>query len=469
MQKASHSTKVCGTVWKHHYTSTSRSCTTFENSLHNGRELTLLDLKPLDLENSFSGVSVEECGNTCLQAAQVGCDGFSFHPTTGSTSGRCVLHGYGAVSKNAESSTLISGKCRIVDNLGDARCSPSVPGSHSGSVFWISDFVPSRDLCSELCARNVSCSAFSFAVLPDSSFGRCSLHRLGKVSNRMFGKQKAVVGTCDRTSTCQLHEPREHSRGISDRYLVYQPQFGLGNQVISLGVAVVWAQALSRVLVVPHFFSPRATSDVVADHAAWISYRELFDIQYLRSRYADLTIIEMDEFLKWNPSAKPIRVENTNLGKSTAVEWSTKYFQMLNFPDAEVSHMPGLFNTMTPEEVSVAFGGCGGIQTLAFMSMCGTFECFMFCLGLFFLHFICHIVILFKSHNGPPHNTCTQHTDTTTSCRPLHSTTSSCTSPSHPPKHPRFSPASRNSISHLVQAPCVFTFDAATSKSTATN
>ena len=37
-----------------------------------------------------------------------------------------------------------------------------------------------------------------------------------------------------------------------ERFLLYQPQFGLSNQIVALRNAVVWALLLKRTLVVPH-------------------------------------------------------------------------------------------------------------------------------------------------------------------------------------------------------------------------
>ena len=38
----------------------------------------------------------------------------------------------------------------------------------------------------------------------------------------------------------------------AERYLLYQPQFGLSNQIVALRNAVVWALLLNRTLVLPH-------------------------------------------------------------------------------------------------------------------------------------------------------------------------------------------------------------------------
>ena len=54
--------------------------------------------------------------------------------------------------------------------------------------------------------------------------------------------------------------------GGGERYLLYQPQFGLSNQIVALRNAVVWALLLNRTLVLPHLLG-HGTAQLMAAHS----------------------------------------------------------------------------------------------------------------------------------------------------------------------------------------------------------
>ena len=80
----------------------------------------------------------------------------------------------------------------------------------------------------------------------------------------------------------------------SERYLVYAPQFGLGNQQITLRNAVVWAIFLNRTLVLPHILGHSgcsneslcsATSQEMAAHADLFAIRQIPPVRVLDMRH----------------------------------------------------------------------------------------------------------------------------------------------------------------------------------------
>ena len=52
-----------------------------------------------------------------------------------------------------------------------------------------------------------------------------------------------------------------------ERFLLYQPQFGLSNQIVALRNAVVWALLLNRTLVLPHLLG-HGTAQLRATHSS---------------------------------------------------------------------------------------------------------------------------------------------------------------------------------------------------------
>ena len=76
-----------------------------------------------------------------------------------------------------------------------------------------------------------------------------------------------------------------------ERYLLYQPQFGLSNQIVALRNAVVWALLLNRTLVLPHLLG-HGTAQIRAPHSS------AFDVQAARAAIAPLRVEEMEPWLR---------------------------------------------------------------------------------------------------------------------------------------------------------------------------
>jgi len=70
----------------------------------------------------------------------------------------------------------------------------------------------------------------------------------------------------------------------SERFLVYSPQMGVSNQLISLSKAMFLAQMSKRTLALPHIFAPRAGVAVRAPVEEWVEYSELFDADALLAK-----------------------------------------------------------------------------------------------------------------------------------------------------------------------------------------
>ena len=76
-----------------------------------------------------------------------------------------------------------------------------------------------------------------------------------------------------------------------ERYLLYQPQFGLSNQIVALRNAVVWALLLNRTLVLPHLLG-HGTAQLRATHSS------AFDVEAARAAIAPLRVEEMEPWLR---------------------------------------------------------------------------------------------------------------------------------------------------------------------------
>ena len=76
-----------------------------------------------------------------------------------------------------------------------------------------------------------------------------------------------------------------------ERYLLYQPQFGLSNQIVALRNAVVWALLLNRTLVLPHLLG-HGTAQLRAAHSS------AFDVEAARAAIVPLRVEEMEPWLR---------------------------------------------------------------------------------------------------------------------------------------------------------------------------
>lgn len=76
------------------------------------------------------------------------------------------------------------------------------------------------------------------------------------------------------------------------KYLLFSPQLGLTNQVIAMCHAVLWAEKLKRILVVPHIIWPRA-SDILKPHHSLVPYDDVFDLTLFRATWPDIPLVSI--------------------------------------------------------------------------------------------------------------------------------------------------------------------------------
>ena len=102
----------------------------------------------------------------------------------------------------------------------------------------------------------------------------------------------------------------DRSDGVGgERYLLYQPQFGLSNQIVALRNAVVWALLLNRTLVLPHLLG-HGTAQLRAAHSS------AFDVEAAQAAVAPLRLEEMEPWLQLGIApqvARPVGAPDTGL------------------------------------------------------------------------------------------------------------------------------------------------------------
>jgi hypothetical protein len=119
-------------------------------------------------------------------------------------------------------------------------------------------------------------------------------------------------------SSCPIEA---HGRTVSsdgdERYLIYQPQFGLSNQLIALRNAAAWAAVLNRTLVVPHILGHLAEADYTRSprpHRPMTEFANAFDYASAARSLAPLRVMDMDSFLLLRlPAARLVQVENVQM------------------------------------------------------------------------------------------------------------------------------------------------------------
>jgi hypothetical protein len=124
---------------------------------------------------------------------------------------------------------------------------------------------------------------------------------------------------------CRLTVPscpiEAHGRTVSsdgdERYLIYQPQFGLSNQLIALRNAAAWAAVLNRTLVLPHLLGHLVEADYMSiprPHRAIAKFADAFAFASDSRTLAPLKVIDMDSFLLLRlPAARLVQVETVKL------------------------------------------------------------------------------------------------------------------------------------------------------------
>ena len=183
-----------------------------------------------------------------------------------------------------------------------------------------------------------------------------------------------------------LSKEPDHSDGTGtwrtavdgERFLLYAPQFGLGNQQITLRNAVIWALVLNRTLVLPHLLSHSGCSNAtlcasspqeMATHDAAFTLE-----QSAMSNLAPLRVIEMTRFLQLR--LRPRRLLVLTIKARWAYRMTDEYWSLLGVKwhrEQPALHVPlndpTLKDPFRPADIQSSFRGCGHHAVLAFRSL----------------------------------------------------------------------------------------------------
>ena len=111
--------------------------------------------------------------------------------------------------------------------------------------------------------------------------------------------------------------------GETRKFLVYQPQFGMGNQLLALKSAVAMATVLDRWLVVPHYHSNNA-------HGKYVPFEDIFDWDKFQEMVP--RSLPMDEFLALG--VRPTRLFDMLLPLKTVHQHFDYFTDLRVFGDA---------------------------------------------------------------------------------------------------------------------------------------
>mmetsp|Transcript_23601 Transcript_23601/g.76284 ORF Transcript_23601/g.76284 Transcript_23601/m.76284 type:complete len:548 (+) Transcript_23601:80-1723(+) len=175
-----------------------------------------------------------------------------------------------------------------------------------------------------------------------------------------------------------------HGRTVSsegdERYLVYQPQFGLSNQLIALRNAAAWAVVLNRTLVVPHILGHLDEAEYTNNHRphrTMTEFANAFDYASAARTLAPLKVMDMDSFLVLRlPVARLVQVDTVKMSLVTVHD---DYFQALaarGFPVVSTAAPVGLqLRKGLPKTILRVAGGCHAQrQVLAMRSLFGMWD-----------------------------------------------------------------------------------------------
>lgn len=166
---------------------------------------------------------------------------------------------------------------------------------------------------------------------------------------------------------CPAGAPLPGDSSLTERYLVYSPQFGLSNQLVALRNAVVWALLLNRTLAVPHLLGH-------TDAEVRVPHSEVFDIARAHRVSSPLQLIGMDELLLLPVRPKRVLVLAANTKHLSADD---SYFDSIGvgWHRSEFgAPLPVRLTDFTPASITSAFGPCSTHAVLAFRSLFATLD-----------------------------------------------------------------------------------------------
>ena len=152
-----------------------------------------------------------------------------------------------------------------------------------------------------------------------------------------------------------------------ERFLMYAPQFGLGNQQITLRNAVVWAILLNRTLVLPHILGHSGCSNeslCTGTSQEMAAHSDLFVVR----RIPPARVVDMREFHR--RGFRPRRLLVLGIKAVWAYRMNDGYWDQLGVTwhtRAPPLHVP--LHEFDGESIRSAFGACSHHRVLAFRSL----------------------------------------------------------------------------------------------------
>ena len=140
---------------------------------------------------------------------------------------------------------------------------------------------------------------------------------------------------------------------LQPKYLFYNPQMGLNNQLNALAFAVAWAVALNRCLVIPHILYPRAGAATSPE--GWVEFARIFDIHRLKAVVPDLKFI-YSTFppVQFPPPTRLLMMERAPVFDALDYSYSNAMWGVL--PRVELR--PYLAEKLDVASISAALGSC---------------------------------------------------------------------------------------------------------------
>ena len=168
-----------------------------------------------------------------------------------------------------------------------------------------------------------------------------------------------AAGACILTELgVKAHNP---AAPADERYLLYQPQFDLSKQALTLRNGLAWASLLNRTLVLPH---------LVGRTLAHAAFGSAYDLDHARAAVAPVQLAEMDEFVELG--MLPERMLELETGILLDANTNAYLENVPLMPTVPPHPVP--LATFTAATIQGAFGGCEAHRVLMFRSLFGAFS-----------------------------------------------------------------------------------------------
>ena len=179
-------------------------------------------------------------------------------------------------------------------------------------------------------------------------------------------------------------EPAEDNVALprDERFIVYAPQFGLGNQQITLRNAVIWAMLLNRTLVLPHVLTHAGCSNAslcTSSSAEFAPHDVVYDLTEKSAAALKplLRVMTTRDFLKLMEAKRlkpPTQLIVLGIRALWAYRMTDHYWGLLGL-DKHLKRVPleVPLRSFGAEGIRSAFGACGHHRVLAFRSLFAAF------------------------------------------------------------------------------------------------